>query len=238
MAEEKFIPWFKFNATEWLMDPMLSMCSLETQGAWIRLMCYMHNNITDYGYLSFKSKPYSNSMLSKFLNISEEKIETILNELLEFDIINFDEEKKSYFCEKLINSNSNFKRDIVVNKGIYEDVINKTIEYFNKITQSIISLDDSNFSLKIISLIQKGYGFSEFKAVIDIKSQEWLNDPSMAKFLRANTLFGDKFTTYLNENKEYVRKFKSGAERSEDGNVKSGAKEKIEELRKNKEIAK
>ena len=39
----------------------------------------------------------------------------------------------------------------------------------------------------------------DFKKVIDVKSLEWNKDPKMCKYLRPETLFGNKFEGYLNE---------------------------------------
>lgn len=45
----------------------------------------------------------------------------------------------------------------------------------------------------------EGFTLEDFKKVIDIKTAEWLNDNSMNKFLRPETLFGTKFESYLNQ---------------------------------------
>lgn len=39
----------------------------------------------------------------------------------------------------------------------------------------------------------------DFITVIDNKCRSWLNDPEMAAYLRPETLFGNKFESYLNE---------------------------------------
>ena len=44
----------------------------------------------------------------------------------------------------------------------------------------------------------EGYRLEDFKAVIDKKVAEWLNDPKFGKYLRPETLFGTKFEGYLN----------------------------------------
>lgn len=44
-----------------------------------------------------------------------------------------------------------------------------------------------------------GFKTIDFKTVIDIKTAEWLPDPSMNKFIRPETLFGTKFESYLNQ---------------------------------------
>ncbi|MEC2220398.1 conserved phage C-terminal domain-containing protein [Bacillus subtilis] len=45
----------------------------------------------------------------------------------------------------------------------------------------------------------EGFRFNDFKHVILVKTQEWLNDPEMNKFIRPETLFGTKFENYLNQ---------------------------------------
>ena len=45
----------------------------------------------------------------------------------------------------------------------------------------------------------EGFTLDDFKKVIDIKTDEWLNNPNMNKYLRPETLFGNKFESYLNQ---------------------------------------
>lgn len=55
--------------------------------------------------------------------------------------------------------------------------------------------------------LKEGYSVEDFKKVIDIKVAEWLNDESMSKFLRPETLFSNKFEGYLNQKpKQEVKK--------------------------------
>lgn len=46
---------------------------------------------------------------------------------------------------------------------------------------------------------KEGFTLDDFKKVIDNKTAEWLNDPNMSKYLRPETLFGNKFESYLNQ---------------------------------------
>ncbi|UQZ52564.1 phage replisome organizer N-terminal domain-containing protein [Bacillus subtilis] len=53
---------------------------------------------------------------------------------------------------------------------------------------------------KLIKKLWKdGFRFEDFKHVILVKTEEWLHDPAMNKFLRPETLFGTKFESYLNQ---------------------------------------
>ncbi|CAO77371.1 DnaD-like helicase loader [Streptococcus phage M102] len=46
--------------------------------------------------------------------------------------------------------------------------------------------------------LNEGYAVDDFKKVIDMKCDEWLGT-SMSKYLRPETLFGNKFESYLNQ---------------------------------------
>ena len=48
--------------------------------------------------------------------------------------------------------------------------------------------------------MNEGYQPEDFKRVIEIKTEEWRNDPVWGKYLRPETLFGTKFESYLNHN--------------------------------------
>lgn len=52
----------------------------------------------------------------------------------------------------------------------------------------------------------EGQRVDDFKKVIDVKCSQWINDSNMNKYLRPQTLFGNKFDEYLNE---YVPKIES-----------------------------
>lgn len=58
-------------------------------------------------------------------------------------------------------------------------------------------------TVKTVKLIEKrlneGYTLEQFKQVIDTKVATWQNDTTMNKYLRPETLFGEKFESYLNE---------------------------------------
>lgn len=60
-------------------------------------------------------------------------------------------------------------------------------------------------SAKTKSLIKarlnEGYTVDDFEKVVDIKCDEWLNT-SMSKYLRPETLFSNKFESYLNQQPE------------------------------------
>lgn len=50
----------------------------------------------------------------------------------------------------------------------------------------------------------EGQRLDDFKKVIDVKTNQWLNNQEMNKYLRPATLFGNKFDDYLNEYRPQV----------------------------------
>lgn len=73
------------------------------------------------------------------------------------------------------------------------------IDYLN-IKASTKFKGNSEKTKKVISArIKEGYKVEDFKKVIDIKCKKWLTDNKMRDFLRPETLFGNKFESYLNE---------------------------------------
>lgn len=81
----------------------------------------------------------------------------------------------------------------------------ETIKQINDIVAFLNLESGKNFkasSLKTINLIKarmsEGYTLEDFKKVISQKKSEWLKDEKMNQYLRPETLFGNKFESYLN----------------------------------------
>ena len=72
------------------------------------------------------------------------------------------------------------------------------VEYLNKKTNKRFRHTSSNCSKHLDARIKEGYSLEDFKDVIDIKCDEWL-DTDHSKYLRPETLFGTKFDSYLNQ---------------------------------------
>jgi len=51
----------------------------------------------------------------------------------------------------------------------------------------------------IMARFNEGYTLEDFKQVIDVKTEEWKDNPEFFKYLRPETLFGSKFDSYLNQ---------------------------------------
>jgi uncharacterized phage protein (TIGR02220 family) len=76
---------------------------------------------------------------------------------------------------------------------------NEIVDYLNQKTNKHFRPNISKTRTAIKSRWKEGFRESDFKYVIDVKCSQWLNDSQMSKYLRPETLFGNKFESYLNE---------------------------------------
>ena len=94
------------------------------------------------------------------------------------------------------------------------DKLNDKLNIYSRVVTRLNELASKKFSPKtkttigiINARLKEGYVEEDFYKVIDIKTKEWINDPMMNKFLRPETLFGNKFESYLNQEQELKDQF-------------------------------
>lgn len=80
-------------------------------------------------------------------------------------------------------------------KEFLENVI---ITYLNEQTGKSYRTDNKETVKLIQARLKDGFTVEQFKYVIDVKTHSWKNT-DYEKYLRPQTLFGNKFETYLNE---------------------------------------
>ena len=73
------------------------------------------------------------------------------------------------------------------------------IAYLNQKTGKNFRWQGEATKKHINARFREGFKLEDFYAVIDAKTNEWKNDSKMQKFLRPETLFGNKFEGYLNQ---------------------------------------
>ncbi|AMK73823.1 MULTISPECIES: phage replisome organizer N-terminal domain-containing protein [Bacillus] len=90
--------------------------------------------------------------------------------------------------------------DTSSSKKAKEDIPYKLIiDLLNKVAGTRYRHTTDKTRKLIKKLWKDGFRFEDFKHVILVKTEEWLHDPAMNKFLRPETLFGTKFESYLNQ---------------------------------------
>jgi uncharacterized phage protein (TIGR02220 family) len=79
---------------------------------------------------------------------------------------------------------------------IQKETAEQIIDYLNEKTGKMFTKKMVNLK-PIVSRINDGYVFEDFKFVIEKKCHDWLGT-NFQEYLRPNTLFGNKFETYIN----------------------------------------
>lgn len=80
-----------------------------------------------------------------------------------------------------------------------QEDIQTIIDYLNEKTNKHFKATSTKTKQLIKARFNEDFTLDDFKKVIDNKTTEWLNDNKMNKFLRPETLFSNKFESYLNE---------------------------------------
>lgn len=81
---------------------------------------------------------------------------------------------------------------------IYINIYSSIIMYLNEKANTKYRASSNKTKTLIKARLNEGFIEDDFKKVIDIKANEWLNT-DMEKYLRPETLFGTKFESYLNQ---------------------------------------
>lgn len=96
-----------------------------------------------------------------------------------------------------------------INNNILNNIYSSVIDYLNEKTERTGKEKYSSTSPKTQTLIKarlrEKYELEDFKIVIDKKCKEWLGT-DMEKYLRPETLFGNKFESYLKQKTTTIKK--------------------------------
>lgn len=105
--------------------------------------------------------------------------------------------------EKNIDKNN---KDIVGKKPTTDPPYKEIIDYLNKKTNSHYRHTTKATQRIINGRLSENFTVDDFKRVIDIKTEQWLNDKKMSAYLRPETLFAaSHFESYLNEARQTVK---------------------------------
>ena len=106
---------------------------------------------------------------------------------------------------QLTNDQQSTNNQLTTNKNDKNDKNDKE-EYARarEVTEFFNSTAGKNYNVNdckpyVDKLISQGYKVEDIKHVIQVKSEQWKGDQKMDQYLRPMTLFGDKFSSYLQE---------------------------------------
>lgn len=83
-------------------------------------------------------------------------------------------------------------------------MVDQVVDYLNRSCQTQFKPATAATGRLITARASEGFGFEDFRAVIDTKKAQWQSDSKMNQYLRPQTLFGPKFEGYLNQSRQQV----------------------------------
>ena len=109
-------------------------------------------------------------------------------------------ENRTQLNTKELNTKElNTKIDIVPEQEQEPIPYAEIITYFNEVAGTHYLLRGREIKKFIKARWNDGFRLEDFKTVLDKKAGQWKNDAKMSKYLRFETLFSNKFESYLNE---------------------------------------
>jgi uncharacterized phage protein (TIGR02220 family) len=159
----------------------------------------MHDS-EDYGYLIIDGKATSEKGIKRLLGVDQEAFNDIWTELKENGVIKYDDEKNAYFSKRLVKDASKFKKE----SNQFQKTCEMILSHLNKVAGKTFDVKNARYHKLISSKLTLGYKMDDIKAMIETKTEEWLGDQKLEVWLRPETLFGDKFETYISQSMKEV----------------------------------
>ncbi|HIQ91042.1 MAG TPA: conserved phage C-terminal domain-containing protein [Candidatus Coprosoma intestinipullorum] len=112
-----------------------------------------------------------------------------------------------------INNNNNLEEKRVIGEketlkvasdgSLLSETTKKVIGKLNELAGTTFRYSSKTTRSKIQARLNEGYTLDDFIVVIENKVRDWKNT-NMAKYLRPETLFGNKFESYLNQKSKEI----------------------------------
>ena len=156
----------------------------------------------------------SNTMLGALTGIDRRTLDRVRNELVQkryikykkgignqagkYLIVQFDTQSDiqndTQSCTQMTHNVTTLNK---LNKT--KDIYSRVIDYLNKKVGTNYKSTTDKTKKCITARLNENFTEQDFYKVIDNKCVTWLKDEKMRKYLRPETLFGNKFEGYLNE---------------------------------------
>lgn len=158
----------------------------------------------------------SNEHLAKFCQCSQSKVSAAISKLKKLGYVkvkSFDGRKRILESCLTVSIKQTNKKEKSAKQNLEERVLVETtsestkedipfsaiIDYLNEKAGTRYRTSTPKTQAHIRARWGEGYRLDDFKRVIDVKCDEWLDDTKMRKYLCPDTLFGTKFEKYLNQ---------------------------------------
>ncbi len=186
----------KCSWIEWFQRTNISLCGL--LGISENTLKKARNELKQYNLIDFQQATKKGQITKyKIIKVSKCKVENDTNTDTNADTnpdtntdTNTDDIDKQKPKQKLNKENKKESR-----KETYENIV----DYLNEKAGTNYKSTTKGTQEKINARLNEGFNLDDFKVVINKKCDTWLKDAKMCKYLRPETLFGNKFESYLNE---------------------------------------
>ncbi len=192
----KHAPWIRLYHT-WNLDPAVGQLCDSHKAHWIGLICIAHatNNEIPWDSKWIKKRGCFDS------NVNLDKFESLgLIEIL------CNKGEKDGEQKKPIERKKEKKKKEKKEKGKKQNISSiRILNYLNtKARKNFLPTDEN---LGFINARLETYSEEQLCHVVDVKVEEWLDDPTMDTYLRPSTLFNKtKCETYVNQKMGLVNK--------------------------------
>lgn len=185
----------------------------------------------------------SNEYFAEFFNLSKDRISKLISSLKKKGYVTVDliyKDGTKQIDKRVVKITDRYRRKQLEGMGENNDTplgenaednntsINNTdnipyvdiVYYLNEKTDKKYRHTTKSTREKIRARWNDGFRLEDFKKVIDAKVKDWKHDPEMNKYLRPETLFGNKFEGYLNENTSIDKEVVSEKENTKEDRIK------------------
>lgn len=129
------LPFIKFYPRDWQADPELRMCSLESRGLWVELLCIMHS-AKRRGFLETpQGQALTDDQTSRLIGAFKDDLYRCKNELILHGVPSVEESTGVWYCRRMVKETQKAEKCSVsgrkgggnpsLNKEIYKEEIQK-----------------------------------------------------------------------------------------------------------------
>lgn len=154
-----------------------------------KLACYALAKRLDQ---SMTSNPEFRALIK---NVKESKTISHDEVMINHDLVMQEEKRR----EEIRLEENRIEEDNMSSKGLISLCVDVVL-YLNQKANTNFRTGIKKTNSFIEARKKEGFTLEDFKTVIDKKTAQWKNDKKMCAYLRPETLFGNKFESYLNEN--------------------------------------
>ena len=218
--------WIKIYPEGFLRRTLFKELIPIERWVWIGFLCLAGDNALDGKICVTEEMGYTDEQLAKLLDTDLKILKSAKNKMVEFKKISVNEnnvvsivswntyqseyqrqrdyrqEREPKVTTQSYNAKLRIDRDIDIDKEKDKEIKNnipysEILNYLNEKAGTNFQKVEGNIKW-IFTRWKEKYTLEDFYKVIDIKCDEWKTDKKYCKFLRPETLFGNKFDSYLN----------------------------------------